>query len=85
MDKDYTSISDILNDAFDDVFSIYKEFSETLLNLPEDISNEELEKYSVEIDYCLMFANLVSTLTKHETKALKDTNSNDKLDLNKKI
>ena len=66
-------------------FSTYKEFSETLLNLPEDISNEELEKYSFEIDYCLMFVRLVSTLTKHEPKALKDTNSSDKLDLNKKI
>lgn len=85
MDKDYTSISDILNGMIDVSFSMYKEFSETLLNLPEDISNEELENYSFEIDYCLMFANLVSTLTKHETKALKDTNSTDKLDLNKKI
>ncbi|MDD5835862.1 MAG: hypothetical protein PUD34_01440 [bacterium] len=39
MDKDYTSISYILDGMIDVPFSVYKEFSETLLNLPEDISD----------------------------------------------
>lgn len=82
MDKDYTSISDILDGMIDVPFSVYKEFSETLLNLPEDISNEELEKYSFEIVYCLVFAR---TLAKIRAANLKDANSSDKLDLNKKI